>query len=618
MTSKLKYPHPKKKKGKFVEFNDKNIIKGNSTFKSDGEKIKNVYETPLQTLSKLFPEYEYEILETLYDENCRNFTRTKLCLEKMNDTYTSVTNSNVDEEKPPTLTEPNNNNPINLLNFKYDFEFDLNTPIQSKDNNSSRLTSNEIKKEKELLNIDYKDEKKDFANKVKENQTPVDSDYSSILETFSLNNNLTFKNKKSMYLEEYILEDYINLISEIFPEFKRVEILQKMCDFDLDIDQLILFLFDEKHGKSLYNFENMASFELSKDYFEDFAKNFNLKVDDSQFVQEIISKHNLQKKIEQDIAMKQFENNKKTPRIDYNESNFPYLDENHKFSNKKISLFNQEEDFLNKEIHQIRNQKIKTDLHNLVKKFPLIDEFTVKWVYFQYMDFNESKKYLSQQSKQKSDIFESKNTNLNNNCTINKVETEFVEINKKKKKNLKSNYNNDNLTSTLYNIISNKPVGWNFESINSDDINLNNYREIRKKLILYARRAWMLGRPQDAKIIMAKANRYKIEFGNLLEKRKINLFIRNNQNYIENKNETTIDIHGLNFEESKILIRKKVNDIKMNKGNIANYSINIITGVGNHSENLQPVLLPRLSTYFKEVGIKYRVNMDHGIIKLIL
>ena len=65
-----------------------------------------------------------------------------------------------------------------------------------------------------------------------------------------------------------------------------------MCDFDLDIDQLILFLFDEKHGKSLYNFENMASFELSKDYFEDFAKNFNLKVDDSQFVQEIISKHN--------------------------------------------------------------------------------------------------------------------------------------------------------------------------------------------------------------------------------------------------------------------------------------------------------------------------------------
>ena len=56
----------------------------------------------------------------------------------------------------------------------------------------------------------------------------------------------------------------------------------------------------------------------------------------------------------------------------------------------------------------------------------------------------------------------------------------------------------------------------------------------------------------------------------------------------------------------------------MNKGNIANYSINIITGVGNHSENLQPVLLPRLSTYFKEVGIKYRVNMDHGIIKLIL
>ena len=147
MTSKLKYPHPKKKKGKFVEFNDKNIIKGNSTFKSDGEKIKNVYETPLQTLSKLFPEYEYEILETLYDENCRNFTRTKLCLEKMNDTYTSVTNSNVDEEKPPTLTEPNNNNPINLLNFKYDFEFDLNNPIQSKDNNSSRLTSNEIKKD---------------------------------------------------------------------------------------------------------------------------------------------------------------------------------------------------------------------------------------------------------------------------------------------------------------------------------------------------------------------------------------------------------------------------------------------------------------------------------------
>jgi len=79
-------------------------------------------------------------------------------------------------------------------------------------------------------------------------------------------------------------------------------------------------------------------------------------------------------------------------------------------------------------------------------------------------------------------------------------------------------------------------------------------------------------------------------------------------------------LHGLDFESSKLLIRRRINEIKdkINDGEYESYCLNIITGKGNHSSDKSPILLPRLSTYFKEAGIKHRINRDYGCIKVFI
>jgi len=112
----------------------------------------------------------------------------------------------------------------------------------------------------------------------------------------------------------------------------------------------------------------------------------------------------------------------------------------------------------------------------------------------------------------------------------------WVEV-KKKKKNFNNNNekkNDNDLNERIYQIISNQPGNWEIEKENSD-FNLNQYKELRKKLMHHAKTAWNCGRPQDAKIIMAKANRYNIEINNLINKKKISNFYQNNNNNYKKK-----------------------------------------------------------------------------------
>ncbi len=363
---------------------------------------------------------------------------------------------------------------------------------------------------------------------------------------------------------------------------------------------MILFLLDEKLAKTM-NFENLASSEISQDCLEGFINNiFDKKGNDKRNISETISKHNLQKQIENRILSENNDKKNNIQNIKYDEVNFPSLCNKQTSSDKNFDN-TLEEDFLDKDILKIKNGKIRNDLLNLKKLFPLIEEFTIKWVYYQFMDFKESKKYLLQQSTLVTNTFEQKSSSK---CEM--ANEQFIEIKRKDRES--QSKGKENLVSELYNIISNKPVSWKIEETNSCDLNLNNYKEIRRNLILYARRAWALGRHQDARVIMAKANRYKIEFSNLIEKRKLNIFTRNNQYNINCSSEANIDLHGLNYEESKILIKKKILDIKseISKGNIQKFSLNIITGVGNHSNNFEPVLLPKLTSYLKEQGYKIK------------
>jgi DNA-nicking Smr family endonuclease len=170
----------------------------------------------------------------------------------------------------------------------------------------------------------------------------------------------------------------------------------------------------------------------------------------------------------------------------------------------------------------------------------------------------------------------------------------------------------------LTKIISDNPNSWKIDN----DINVEDYQQIRRKLLFQAQLAWRSGRHKDAKIIMAKARRYKLEINKLVESRKINIFMRNNRdnniiNMINNR-EHYIDLHGLNYEEAKIIVLKKISDIKAKQDNgiITSMILNIITGVGHHSKNNQPVLLPRLQAMLKQN--KHHIKIMNGIIKVFL
>lgn len=126
---------------------------------------------------------------------------------------------------------------------------------------------------------------------------------------------------------------------------------------------------------------------------------------------------------------------------------------------------------------------------------------------------------------------------------------------------------------------------------------------------------------------MAKAKRYKEDINFLLKNKKLEVFLRNNEHHsvlnMINKRQNFIDVHGLNYEESKILIKKKINDIKNKKdeGHIdpsREFCLTIITGVGNHSIGNRPVLLPKLHDYFSNNGSKPITDWQNGIIKVYI
>ena len=117
-------------------------------------------------------------------------------------------------------------------------------------------------------------------------------------------------------------------------------------------------------------------------------------------------------------------------------------------------------------------------------------------------------------------------------------------------------------------IISQNPEKWKLED-NMDKINLKEYQNIRKKLIIQAHKAYASRKYQDAQVIMAKARRYKQEINKIMEKKKINLFMKNNKEHaignLYNKNEHVIDLHGLSLEESKMIIKKKFSTLSKQK-----------------------------------------------------
>ena len=198
------------------------------------------------------------------------------------------------------------------------------------------------------------------------------------------------------------------------------------------------------------------------------------------------------------------------------------------------------------------------------------------------------------------------------------IEEEEEEEENKANEEEKRNY------ELLSKILSQNPEKWKLED-SMDKINIKEYQNIRKKLILQAHIAYASRKYQDAQVIMAKARRYKQEINKIMEKKKINLFMKNNKEHaignLYNKNEHVIDLHGLSLEESKMIIKKKFNTLPKQKEleDIDKIILVIITGVGKHSKNYKPVLLPGLISWIEnKSNYRFKVDENNGIIRVIL
>lgn len=100
------------------------------------------------------------------------------------------------------------------------------------------------------------------------------------------------------YFEELLLDYYIKIISEFFPQLTSTEIMEKICDFDFNIDELIINLLDtnkETHPGELNKLENN---DISIDIKNEVFKNFYFEENENY---EYLIEHNLQQQIEKEI-----------------------------------------------------------------------------------------------------------------------------------------------------------------------------------------------------------------------------------------------------------------------------------------------------------------------------
>jgi len=100
------------------------------------------------------------------------------------------------------------------------------------------------------------------------------------------------------YFEELLLEYYIKVLSEFFPNLTSTEIMEKICEFDFDIDGLVISLLDVNNETTPGELNKLENNDISEDLNLDIFKNFYFE-ENADY--EAFKEHNLQLQIEQQI-----------------------------------------------------------------------------------------------------------------------------------------------------------------------------------------------------------------------------------------------------------------------------------------------------------------------------
>ena len=555
---------------------EKNISNNNS----NNNKQKLTFKNCLENLVFLFPNFSRDLIEDIYQENNENFSHTKDKLRELSEL--EMNENKINENKMQIEEEPQKEKKKKKKKYidiseKTKFEIvDKNDPIDDDNDNIHYMIDSEDEKENKKNN---KNENIDY-NKLIALKEKSGKEYLSKFDedNFNFNNNIIINNnsllKDEPMIDDYLFEQNINFLSDCFPLYKKEQIIQKICENNFDINGVVSNILNETYKNITKDGDNIKNLE-SKDIEEiltNFEKNEN-DIDDD-FLE-------IQKAIEHSIKT---ENNNKKNNI--------YDKEDFDMNKKENEIEENEEFFLNKNIDDIETPQIKNDLKKLVSQFPLEDVYNIKLVYYSYMDYKSTFEHFDNKDG-------TKNLKLKTllNSISNKNYKEYNNTIKKIKKNNKLKTDVEKRRyDTLKKILENKPINWKFEE--DKNINEKDFITIRNRLYREAKNFFACGKYKEGQLLLSRAKRYQQEIEQIAKNRGIKQFFNNNS---YNNNSKEIDLHGLTVEESKLIINKKIEQLREKKDelNSKSISLTIITGTGSHSQGNRPVLFPKLKEWLK-------------------
>ena len=563
---------------------EKNISNNNS----NNNKQKLTFKNCLENLVFLFPNFSRDLIEDIYQENNENFSHTKDKLRELSElemNENTINENKMQIEEEPQKEKKKKKKKYIDISEKTKFEIvDKNDPIDDDNENIHYMTDSEDEKENKKNN---KNENIDY-NKLIALKEKSGKEYLSKFDedNFNFNNNIIINNnsllKDEPMIDDYLFEQNINFLSDCFPLYKKEEIVQKICENNFDINGVVSNILNETYKNITKDGDNLKNLE-SKDIEEiltNFEKNEN-DIDDD-FLE-------IQKAIEHSIKT---ENNNKKNNI--------YDKEDFDMNKKENEIEENEEFFLNKNIDDIETPQIKNDLKKLVSQFPLEDVYNIKLVYYSYMDYKSTFEHFDNKDG-------TKNLKLKTllNSISNKNYKEYNNTIKKIKKNNKLKTDVEKRRyDTLKKILENKPINWKFEE--DKNINEKDFITIRNRLYREAKNFFACGKYKEGQLLLSRAKRYQQEIEQIAKNRGIKQFFNNNS---YNNNSKEIDLHGLTVEESKLIINKKIEQLREKKDelNSKSISLTIITGTGSHSQGNRPVLFPKLKEWLK---IKKKIRVE--------
>ena len=604
----------KKGKKKFTDFDPEEYLKkqNNKSCTKKSQEEKNInnknegnqkmkFKNCLENLVYLYPNFSRDLIEDVYNENNQNFSKTKDQLKELDkiENNENVINENkmqIEVEDQPKFPKKNNKKKkyvdINdCSNFEVVSSYEPIEDDKDKEEDNHDVEENEEKKEKENpkkkdINKEYSDYNNLILLKEKNGK-----EYLSVFENSddNNNNNIIFNTpniKEEPMIDDYLFDKNIEFLCECFPEYKREDIVKKICDFNFDINNVVSNILNEIYQNTEKDEESQNHLEYN-DIEEILSKYEN--IEDIEPDDDVVQ---IQKFIEDSIKS---ENNNKKKNL--------YIDED---IDMEKNIQEKEEDFLNKKIDDIQTPQIKKDLSKLIINFPKEDEYNIKLAYFSFMDYKATFDFFDEKDG-------TKNLGLKNLLNeANKNDNKELRNHKKKiKKNIEYKSEDEKRRfETLKNILEKKPINWNFEkekNINDKDFVLVRNRLFKEARLCFANKNYSTGQK-----LLYRAKRYQQEIEQIARNRGMNTFYENNMY----NNSKQIDLHGLTVSESKYIINEKIKKLRIKKSeeNLKSISFTIITGVGHKSKN-GAVLFPELLYWLKgKEKIKADGQLNEGAI----